>query len=112
MDNHLALTHLAILLSAAFIGGAIFQKLRQPALVGYIIVGIVLGPSVLGIVQERDNITFMSTGIKKPHVSENSPWDTRVQKLFSSLLFRNLISQKKPKRKSFKSHTQKISRIR
>lgn len=60
MDHHHALTQLAIMLAAAFIGGAIFQKLKQPALVGYIIVGVVLGPSVLGIVTEQDNISFMA----------------------------------------------------
>ena len=41
MDHHHALTQLAIILAAAFIGGAIFKKLKQPALVGYIIVGII-----------------------------------------------------------------------
>lgn len=60
MDHHHALTHLAIMLAAAFIGGAVFQKLKQPALVGYIVVGIILGPSVLGLVEERDNIAFMA----------------------------------------------------
>lgn len=60
MDHHHALTHLAVILAAAFIGGAVFQKLKQPALVGYIVVGIILGPSVLGLVEERDNIGFMA----------------------------------------------------
>lgn len=60
MDHHHALTQLAIMLAAAFIGGAVFQKLKQPALVGYIVVGIILGPSVLGLVEERDNIAFMA----------------------------------------------------
>ena len=60
MDHHHALTHLAIVLAAAFIGGALFQRLKQPALVGYIIVGIILGPSVLGVVEDEDNIAFMA----------------------------------------------------
>lgn len=60
MDHHYALTHLAILLAAAFVGGAIFQKLKQPALVGYIIVGIILGPSIMGVVEERESIAFMA----------------------------------------------------
>ena len=60
MDHHHALTQLAIVLAAAFVGGAIFQKLKQPALVGYIIVGVILGPSVLGLVEERGNIAFMA----------------------------------------------------
>ncbi len=60
MDVHHALTDLATILAAAFIGGAIFQRLKQPVLVGYIIVGIILGPSVLGIVGERDDIALMA----------------------------------------------------
>ena len=60
MDHHHALTHLAVMLAAAFIGGAVFQKLKQPALVGYIMVGVILGPSVLGVVEERENIAFMA----------------------------------------------------
>ncbi|MCB1579669.1 MAG: cation:proton antiporter, partial [Alphaproteobacteria bacterium] len=60
MDEHYALTHLATVLAAAFIGGAVFQKLKQPVLVGYIIVGIILGPSVLGVVQGREEISLMA----------------------------------------------------
>ncbi len=60
MDHHHALTHLATVLAAAFIGGAVFQKLKQPVLVGYIIVGIVLGPSVLGVVGGREEISLMA----------------------------------------------------
>jgi len=60
MDHHHALTQLAIILAAAFIGGAIFKKLKQPALVGYIIVGIILGSSVSGVVHEQENVSFMA----------------------------------------------------
>jgi len=60
MDEHLALTHLATVLAAAFIGGAVFQKLKQPVLVGYIIVGIILGPSFLSVVSGREEIALMA----------------------------------------------------
>lgn len=60
MDINHALTDLATILAAAFVGGAIFQQLKQPVLVGYIIVGIVLGPSVLGIVEGREDISLMA----------------------------------------------------
>jgi CPA2 family monovalent cation:H+ antiporter-2 len=64
MDEHQALTHLATILAAAFIGGAVFQRLKQPVLVGYIIVGIILGPSVLGVVSGREDIAlFAELGI-------------------------------------------------
>jgi len=42
---------LAILLLGAKIGGAIFNKLNQPSLVGELLAGIVLGSSILGIVK-------------------------------------------------------------
>lgn len=60
MDHHHALTQLAFILAAAFIGGAVLKKLKQPALVGYIIVGVILGPSVFGVVEEQQNISFMA----------------------------------------------------
>ncbi len=60
MDDHHALTHLATVLAAAFLGGAVFRKLKQPVLVGYIIVGLVLGPSMLGIVQGREEVSLLA----------------------------------------------------
>jgi CPA2 family monovalent cation:H+ antiporter-2 len=60
MDHHHSLMNLAIVLAAAFIGGAVFQRLKQPALVGYIIVGIILGPSVLGVFTAQKEISLMA----------------------------------------------------
>ncbi len=60
MDEHHALTHLASILAAAFVGGAVFRKLKQPVLVGYIIVGLVLGPSFLGIVQGEKEVSLLA----------------------------------------------------
>ncbi len=60
MDDHHALTHLATILAAAFIGGAFFRQLKQPVLVGYIIVGLLLGPSFLGIVKGQEEIALLA----------------------------------------------------
>lgn len=60
MEDAHALTHLATVLAAAFIGGAVFRKLKQPVLVGYIIVGLVLSPSVLGVVQGREEVSLLA----------------------------------------------------
>lgn len=60
MEYHHEITHLAIVLATAFLGGALFQKLRQPVLVGYIIVGFILGPSVLGVISGLDQIALLS----------------------------------------------------
>jgi CPA2 family monovalent cation:H+ antiporter-2 len=60
MDHTHALTHLAAVLAATFIGGALFRKLKQPVLVGYIIVGLVLGPSILGVVESREEVALLA----------------------------------------------------
>lgn len=59
-DTHHALTQIAAILAAAFVGGAVFHHMKQPVLVGYIIVGIILGPSVLGVVANQDSIAVMA----------------------------------------------------
>ncbi len=60
MDNYHALTHIAVVLAAAFAGGAVFQKMRQPVLVGYIMVGLLLGPSFLGVVSDSEDVSLMA----------------------------------------------------
>ena len=60
MDDPHALTHLATVLAASFVGGAVFRKLKQPVLVGYIIVGLLLGPSFLGVVQGREEVSLLA----------------------------------------------------
>lgn len=60
MENVHSLTHLAIILAAAFIGGALFRRLNQPVLVGYIIVGILLGPSMAGLVERREDVSLLA----------------------------------------------------
>ena len=60
MEHTHALTHLAVILAAAFLGGALFRRLKQPVLVGYIIVGIILGPSMLGLVQESKDVALLA----------------------------------------------------
>jgi CPA2 family monovalent cation:H+ antiporter-2 len=58
------LSQLAIVLAAAFIGGALLQRLKQPVLVGYILVGILLGPQMLGVVSSDKEVQlFAELGI-------------------------------------------------
>jgi CPA2 family monovalent cation:H+ antiporter-2 len=50
------LTAAAIVALAALLCGVVMLRLRQPAIVGYILAGVVLGPSGLGLVADRDAI--------------------------------------------------------
>jgi CPA2 family monovalent cation:H+ antiporter-2 len=43
---------IAIALSAAFVGGFVARKLRLPAIVGYLLAGIAIGPFTPGLVAD------------------------------------------------------------
>jgi K+:H+ antiporter len=49
-----------ILLSAALVLGVLAEQLRQSALVGYIVAGMLVGPNVFGWVQTRDEVTLIA----------------------------------------------------
>lgn len=51
---------LVVIALAALIIGIVFTKLRQPALVGYILTGLILGPSGAGLIENRESITFLA----------------------------------------------------
>ncbi len=56
MDAHVNLTGMAVVGLSALLCGMLMARLRQPALVGYIIAGVLLGPSAFGVVKDRDQI--------------------------------------------------------
>ena len=60
MPAHSELTSLAIVVLAALVCGMIMTRLRQPAIVGYILTGVILGPSVLSVVENREQISFLA----------------------------------------------------
>nr|WP_233711258.1 cation:proton antiporter [Lederbergia citrisecunda] len=51
---------LAIILVASKVAGSISVRLGQPAVLGKLLIGIVLGPSVLGLVNETDTLQALS----------------------------------------------------
>ena len=51
---------LAIVALIALSCGLVLARLRQPAVVGYIIAGVVLGPSMLGLVQNEASIGLLA----------------------------------------------------
>ena len=56
-----ALIDLAILLAAALVGGMIAHRLRQPILLGYLAIGIAVGPHSLGLVDDLELIETTAT---------------------------------------------------
>ncbi len=60
MDAHINLTGMAIVGLSALLCGMLMTRLKQPALVGYIIAGALLGPSAFGVVQNRQQIVGLA----------------------------------------------------
>jgi CPA2 family monovalent cation:H+ antiporter-2 len=54
------LTHLALAALIAVICGAVMTRLRQPAVVGYIVAGVVLGPSGMSLVTDRAAVSHFA----------------------------------------------------
>lgn len=54
------LSQIALVLAAAFAGGSVLKRFGQPVIIGYILVGMLLGPSVLGLVKQGEDISFLS----------------------------------------------------
>jgi CPA2 family monovalent cation:H+ antiporter-2 len=51
----------AILLAAALLGGLLAHRLRQPVVLGYLIVGVAIGPHALGLVGDLDIVEASAT---------------------------------------------------
>ncbi|MFC2035383.1 cation:proton antiporter [Chloroflexota bacterium] len=52
MEQSELVTNFAILLGAALVGGMVAHRLRQPVILGYILIGIAVGPHALGLVSD------------------------------------------------------------
>ena len=55
------LVSIAILLTAALVGGMIAHRLKQPVILGYMLVGIIVGPHALGLVSDLNLVETMAT---------------------------------------------------
>lgn len=60
MHDTYALTGITLVAVAATLCGMAMVRVRQPAIIGYIFCGILLGPNALGLVENRDTIALMA----------------------------------------------------
>ena len=61
MEAHIHdLTPIAITLMAALVSGLVLMRLHQPAIVGYIFAGVLLGPTGLGLVENTANVSILA----------------------------------------------------
>jgi CPA2 family monovalent cation:H+ antiporter-2 len=60
MEGAFHLTGITIVVLAAMVCGMAMTAVRQPPIVGYIIAGIILGPSGLQLVQDREQVTTLA----------------------------------------------------
>jgi CPA2 family monovalent cation:H+ antiporter-2 len=61
MDESGAVASLAVLLMAALVGGMIAHRLRQPIILGYLVIGAAIGPHALGLVSDRGLVQSVAT---------------------------------------------------
>ena len=62
MNVHSEITFIALVIVVALLCGMAMLRLKLPALVGYILAGVVLGPSGFGVVEDRDRINLQLFG--------------------------------------------------
>ncbi len=55
-----SLTFIALVVVVALLCGIAMARLKQPAIVGYIVAGVVLGPSGLGLVEDAEQINVLA----------------------------------------------------
>ena len=60
MSVHSEITFIALIVVVALLCGMAMLRLKLPALVGYILAGVVLGPSGFGLVEDRDRINLLA----------------------------------------------------
>jgi Kef-type K+ transport system membrane component KefB len=55
-----ALADLFVVLLAAKLGDELFKRIHQPAIVGEILAGVIVGPSVLGLVEPGEVLEVLA----------------------------------------------------
>ena len=60
MGEQFDLTGLAVVALGALVCGIVMARLKQPAIVGYILAGVILGPSGFGLVENREAVFVLA----------------------------------------------------
>lgn len=60
MHSGIYLTEITLVVVAALAGGLAFVRLKQPPILGYILAGIILGPSGLGLIESREIVSTLA----------------------------------------------------
>lgn len=60
MDGHVDITNIAIVVVAALACGLLLTRFRQPAIIGYILAGVILGPSGLALIEDREQVALLA----------------------------------------------------
>jgi CPA2 family monovalent cation:H+ antiporter-2 len=60
MEDLVTLRAITITVVAALVGGLAFARLKQPAILGYILVGILLGPSGFAVIKSREPVALLA----------------------------------------------------
>lgn len=61
MDHSEPLITIVVLLGATLLGGMIAHRLRQPVMLGYLLVGVIVGPHGLGLVRDLEMVETAAT---------------------------------------------------
>ena len=62
---HDVFSEFALLLVISAVAGALAVRLRQPVLIAYIAVGVIVGPAVFGLVSAHDQIDLLAFSAHK-----------------------------------------------
>lgn len=60
MHSEFNLTEIAMVALVALGCGILLERLKQPAVLGYILAGVILGPSVLALVENREHVSILA----------------------------------------------------